>query len=498
MNGLRTALFFSFLAYSLPAFAQPTPPEGFPSKPITIVVHSKPGSGIDIASRLVSRIAKRKFGIDMVIENRPGASGLVAMRYVLSKPADGYTVLALTKSFVSTTLITHEKVSLDSFYLISSMMIDYEALITNRKSDVRTLPEIVEDARKKHGHQIWVGPLVGGVDHIMAMKSWDVLGIDAVWVPYESGSDAMMALLGKHGKVYVGNPGDISGKPDLMVAAVAAPHRLPQFPDAPTFLEYGYNLPREIIWRGFALKKGTPEPITKYIEGVFEAVAKDSEWIKFVENNGAVPDFIPHDEFVNMVHREKEEARKYLQKAGIITTDKAAGRRNLIIFVVVAVIALLIYLVMNPRFPQLRYGRTIFPYILVVLSIFLFLVTYSFPRGKLSGAVGPAIAPRLWLGGLFIFGLWVLVQELRDKTPPSKLPGRKNVMLMFASVIAYIVLGQIIGYFLTTTLFIFGASLLLGYRNIWIAALNAIGFALFAYIVFYRVLGVPLMVGYLF
>ncbi len=486
-----------FLFLSVPASSQ-TPSQGYPSKPITIVVHSKPGSGIDIASRLVARIAKRRFGIDMVVENRPGASGLVAMRYVLSKPADGYTILALTKSFVSTTLLTHEKVSLDSFHLIGAMMIDYEALITNRKSDVRTLPEIVEDARRSNGHQIWVGPLVGGVDHIMAMKSWDVLGIDAIWVPYESGSDAMMALLGKHGKVYVGNPGDISGKPDLMVAAVAAPHRLEQFPDAPTFLEYGYDLPREIMWRGYGLKKGTPPEIAAFLEEVFSTVAADSEWVNYVKNNGAVPVFIGHDDFVKMVHEERIEARNYLQKAGILTVDKKAGKRVLMFFVIVTLIALIGWALGAWKLPQFRYGRTIFPYVIVALSAFMYLVTYTFPKGKLSGFVGPALAPRLWLIGLLVFGSWVLIEEIRDSSPPVRRPGFLKVLLLMGFVIVYLLIGRILGYFVTTGLFVFLSAILLGYRRYLLAALTAAGFVLFAYVVFYKVLGVPLMVGFLF
>ncbi len=495
---MRKAIFgILALLLSFPLAAQ-SPPPGYPSGPITIVVHSKPGSGIDMASRIVASIAKRRFGLEMVVENRPGASGLVAMRYVLSKPADGMTVLALTKSFVSTTLITHEKVSLDSFYLIGAMMIDYEALITNRKSDVRTLPEIVEDARREQGRQIWVGPLVGGVDHIMAMKSWDVLGIDAIWVPYESGSDAMMALLGKHGKVYVGNPGDIAGKPDLMVAAVAAPHRLEEFPDAPTFLEYGYDMPREIMWRGYGLKEGTPPQIAAYLEYVFSEIAKDSEWVRFVKSKGAVPVFIGHDEFVDMVHQEKAEAKSYLQKAGILTVDKSAGRKTLLFLLIVSALTLLIWIIGALQMPQFRWGRTIFALLTVAVSVFMFLVTFTFPEGKLSGVVGPALAPRLWLIGLFVFGLWVLLDEIRDKTPPQKLPGSRNVLTLLAFVLIYLAVGRIIGYFVTTGLFIFVASILLGYRKLAIAAITALGFVLFAYIVFYRVLGVPLMVGLLF
>jgi len=214
----------------------------YPEKPITFIVHSKPGSGIDITTRQFTRIAAKYTNATFVVENKTGGSGIIAMREVLDRPADGYTILAMTKSFLSTILLSKSGINLDDFYLLSCLVIDPEVLITNRHSQIRTMDDIIRDAKARQGRQEWLGPLVGGVDHLMAVKVWETLGIRGEWIPFEGGSDALAALLGQHGVVYVGNPVDVKGRPDLMIAAVSAEHRLPEFPEAPTFHELGYDL----------------------------------------------------------------------------------------------------------------------------------------------------------------------------------------------------------------------------------------------------------------
>jgi len=77
----------------------------YPEKPITILVHSKPGSGIDIASRQLAKIARKYTDATILVENKIGASGIIAMEELLSRKNDGYSVLAVTKSFISTILL---------------------------------------------------------------------------------------------------------------------------------------------------------------------------------------------------------------------------------------------------------------------------------------------------------------------------------------------------------------------------------------------------------
>ncbi len=186
MNLHLNRLIFIVLIFLLFNVAHAT----FPEKPITIVVHSKPGSGIDITSRQLANIARKYTKATILLENKTGGSGIFAMRYVLNKKADGYTILAVTKSFISTVLLTKGGVKMSDFDFLACMVVDPEVLITNRHSSVRTLEDIIRDAREKNGHRRWLGPLVGGVDHLMAVETWEKLGISGEWIPYEGGADA--------------------------------------------------------------------------------------------------------------------------------------------------------------------------------------------------------------------------------------------------------------------------------------------------------------------
>ncbi len=310
---LVSLLLIFVLIFSVSAFSK------YPDRPITIVVYTSPGGAIDITSRLIANIAKKYVDVPIVVENKKGAGGIVATQYVLSKPADGYTIFGMTSSVISSTIKGRRTKNLDKLYYLAMMVKDYECLITNKKLKVVTFEDIIKDAKAKNGKQLWVGPAAGGTDHLFAMKVWKATGIKAKWIPFKGGSKAIAALLGGHGVVYVGNPQDTIGRPDLFVAAVASPKRLKGFEDSPTFEELGYpQLTGEVLWRGYALKKGTPQDRIKFLEDLFEKVSKDPEWISFVEKGSMAPVFIKGVEFAVEVAKQKAKDTAFLKEAGLI------------------------------------------------------------------------------------------------------------------------------------------------------------------------------------
>ena len=473
----------------------------FPDKPITIVVHSKPGSAIDVTARRLAQIAHKYTPAVFLVENKSGGSGTVAMRYVLSKKADGTTILAATKSFISTILLTKSNLSLKDFNFFACMVIDPEALITNRHSKVRTFEDIVWDARAKKEHQRWLGPLVGGVDHLMAVKTWEVVGIRGEWIPYEGGADALAALMGHHGTVYVGNPIDVKGRPDLMIAIVANPVRLEEFPDVPTFLEKGYPaLKSEVLWRGFGVKKGTDLRALHFLEDLFKKISQDPEWIEFVESTSARPVFLGHDAFARMIQNDHKEAVKYLRLAGVLPPDISQKRPwELRLFLVFLVIVLLLLgLAFRFRRHWLN-GNVLFSVVLIVLSVYLFLDTFNFPSGKLSNTVGPATVPRLWIYGLIAFSVWLMIDSIRKNVRLTRENNHTGPVLAMAGLMAvYLIAIPYLGYFLSTLLFLAGGIYLMAYRCHAVVAASVAGYLFFAYLVFIRVLHVPLPKGRLF
>ncbi len=298
-------------ASTVPALA------AYPDKPIKIVNYVAPGGLMDVTSRKFVSIAKKYTDATFVVENTAGAGGLVAIGAVLEQPADGYTVFAATTSVVDK--VVSAKKSVDEmvwgFEWVAMLMRDPECIITSENGGYTTFAKLVEEAKKQGGKQIWGGPATGGNDHLFAQKVWETAGMKAKWLPYKSGPEAMMGTLSGQNAAYVGNPADTQGRKGYKIVAVSAVKRLPQLPDVPTFKELGYKgLDNEIMWRGFAIKKGAPEEAYKWWEELNRKVAKDPEWRSFLVRDGIEVCDWGRDKFNKQVKGDIETAQHFTKK----------------------------------------------------------------------------------------------------------------------------------------------------------------------------------------
>lgn len=315
-------LFVTLVALLILSFMSTEAAKGaFPSKPVRIINYVAPGGLMDVTSRKFVDVASKYTDAVFVIENRTGAGGMIGAEYVLGQPADGYTIFAPTTSSLVQVVATESDIDkyIWGFEWVAMLMKDPECIISNKELPIHDWVDIVEDAKAKGGDQIWVGPSTGGNDHLMAMKVWDAAGIEAIWVPFESGPKAMAALMGGQGVAYVGNPADTTGRPDLIVCAVSKDERLPQYPDAPTFKELGLEgLDDEIMWRGFAMKKGCPREAVEWFQDLVEQVANDPEWKTFFEEQAIEVVAYRTDEYTKVVEKDVADAKRLFKKFGVI------------------------------------------------------------------------------------------------------------------------------------------------------------------------------------
>ncbi len=467
----------------------------YPDRPISIVVHTKAGGAIDLTARVVASVARKYTDVPIVVENRYGGSGAVAMRAVLDGPADGYMVLAAPATFVSTVQITQSDFGMDDFYFLACLTEAPEALITNSDSDVVTFEDIVSDARAKGGRQIWVGPGVGSLDHLMAVKTWDKVGVTGTWVPYDGGGAAIAALLGKHGAVYVGNPEDVRGRPILHIAAVSAPERLDNLPDTPTFLELGYDLPNEVMWRGFAVKQGTPPEVVAYLEDLLRKVSEDEEWLEFVEANSAKAVFYGHEEFTALVDRDSRDSVKYLRMAKILAPeeDAAARRLRVLSWLVVPVVAALVALLLRLR-RRPPTGATVIAGACLAIAAVFFIRALGFPPPTPGQNVSPATVPIIWSSLLAVFAVMEIRSDLLHHKPVEH--GRVGLVLgIILLMMLFVALLQRLGFFIATAVLLLSGIYAMGYRRHAVAIAVAVAVLGFCYVIFVRVLGLPLPMG---
>ncbi len=480
----------------------------FPNRPVKIVVYTAPGGLIDITARKFTDVATKYTDATFVVENRPGAGGAVGIQSVLQAPADGYTIFAGTKSNISFLVGADAAVDPHDLNWFAMLMADPECVITNVKAEIDTWEEIVEDAKERPGEQIWLGPDTGGLDHIMAMKLWERSGIACKWIPFKSGGAAKTALLGGQGVCYVGNPRDIGGNPDLKVAAVSAEKRLPQFPDTPTFTELGLpRLEHEIMWRGFAVKKGTPKKALAWFSDLIDKVTQDPDWRAFWEKGGIEVVHYGPEEFNRIVERDRMEFHHYLASLGLIEPeihpmDGSEPRPNQLnmelLTLGILMVQILLFAIAGIRLKSKLFqytGRILFPIFFISLSLFFWMLSTRFRSGE---SYGPAIVPRLWSIFLTLFSFILYVKVIMGKEDRDPKPGRLDTVIQFIVLLMLYLPGiNYIGYFISTIIFLPVAMWLLGYRRKIAIILITIVWTILSWALFFQLLHVALPTGIL-
>lgn len=320
---LTLALMMVFTLCVSVSAAEEEGPAWEPDKPITILNYVDSGGGMDVATREFAKVAEKYTDATFVVDNKPGAGGMTCMDYVLDQPADGYLIFAGTISNIAY-LVSNEE-DLDhyvwGFEWIENIMADPMCIIV-RQDENMTLDELIEDS--KSGKQIWVGPSTGGIKHVIGMKFWDALGIDpetTQWVPFESGPLAMTALLGGQGVASVGNPSDVEGR-ELKNLVIATHEKLAKYPDVPNFADLGFpELDDVSMWRGFAVKDGTPPEMIEWFQDLYVKVSQDEEWIEFFNERSIAVKNETTEAFEAQIKIDIEDNMKTLKSLGMIDED---------------------------------------------------------------------------------------------------------------------------------------------------------------------------------
>jgi tripartite-type tricarboxylate transporter receptor subunit TctC len=480
---------------------------GFPNRPIRIIVYTSPGGLIDYTARKFADVARKYVDQPMVVINKPGAGGIVAFDDVLQTPADGYTMLAVTKSNISKVLSAGRDDLFGRMDWFAKVMEDPQCLIVNRKAAARDWPAIKTNALERQGRQNWLGPDIGGLDHLSALKIWRSAGIEARWIPYESGGQAIASLLGELGVTYVGNPSEARSNPNLQVAVICAPERLASFPDVPVFREFGVEgVDNESMWRGFAFRKGVPEEIKAWYHALFEKVNRDPDWRGEWEPFGITVNYLSQGPFTREVERDRKESEFYLREIGLMR-EAGTGRSGLLagvgeglaanwmkLALVLANVLLALVLWKSPA--RHHFGELMILGFLVSVAVMFFILTEWLPAPSNIDRIGAAGVPRLWISLLLPLALYQTVVIVRDRAMYREAPGMPLLVWCLLALCGYILLIPWLGYLLASFLFIPGVLWLMGFRKpLWIAAIT-VGWLFFAWGVFKKLLHVDLPGGF--
>ncbi len=478
----------------------------FPNQPIRIIVYTSPGGLIDFTARRFAEVA-RKHAPDQpfVVINRPGGGGIVAFEEVLQMPANGYTLMAVTRSNISKLVATGRSGLIDAFDWHAYIMDNPHVLITHTQGGLQDWDDLLSNAREQDGRQLWLGADIGGVKHVSGIKMARAADIDMRWIPYSSGGQAIAALMGNLGGVYLGNPNDAMRSDDLRVAVVAARERMADFPDKPTFTELGIDgLEDELIWRGFALRKGVPEPIKEWYSELIQAVVNDPDWIDGWAGEGVNLTYRGPEEFSRIVDRDRDEFAFYLRDVGLVydvpesrsrlrLISETPGRYFFSGFMLTLNIVLAVMLFHSGLRP--RAGEIVLLLVLTSLSVLFYLLTVNMPPPSPIDRIGAQGVPRLWIIlmiPLAITKVYLLANHPLKGDPknsPRFLIGFISLLLGYALLIPWI------GYHLLTLIYLPAILWMLGYRRPLRIGIITVAWLLFSWLVFQRLLYVDLPGG---
>jgi tripartite-type tricarboxylate transporter receptor subunit TctC len=298
------ALLFS--EASIAASSQP-----YPSRPVRLLVGYAPG-GSDVTARMLAQKLAEKLNQPFVIDNRPGASSVLATDLLAKAPPDGYTLIFSTAAH-SVTSVYYQKLPYDpirDFTPISRVGSVPFVLVTHPSFPATTLREFVAVARQKPGQLNHGSAGTGGIGHLAQALFCKQAGIDARHVAYKGTGPAVLAMVS--GEIQFGMPNLVGALPQvragkLRAYGTATAARTPLAPDIPTLAEAGVSGVEAGTWYGINAPRGTPQAVVEQLNREIVAILGAPAFREQLAAVGVVPEPSTPQEFGAFIQSEIEK-----------------------------------------------------------------------------------------------------------------------------------------------------------------------------------------------
>jgi tripartite-type tricarboxylate transporter receptor subunit TctC len=295
----------------------------YPAKGIRLVVGFPPGGGTDIVTRLVGQKLTEAWGQQVIVDNRPGATGMIAANAIAKAPPDGYTLLtahvnsqAIAPSIVAKPLYD----PLGDFAYVSYLGYSPNVLVVHPSTPAKTLKELIALAKARPGQLTYASPGVGSTNHLAGEMLHIGAGIDIVHVPYKGSAPAIIDLLG--GQVVM-NFDTVSStiayiKSGRMRAlAVTTSKRDPLLPNVPTVRESGFRDFEVTNWYGIAAPAGTPREIVTKLNAEINRILQLPDITSKLDELAVRRTAMTPEQFTDFVRAENEKYRKVAKESGV-------------------------------------------------------------------------------------------------------------------------------------------------------------------------------------
>jgi tripartite-type tricarboxylate transporter receptor subunit TctC len=298
----------------------------WPRQPLKLVVPYAPGGVNDVVMRLLGRRVSERLGQPVVVENRPGAGGVVGTNAVVRAEPNGYTIGAAATSTLIATPLTNLESSLDAardLAFVSIVATVPMVLTVNASIPVNNAAELTRYVRAHRGKLGYGSMAVGHYGHVAVMELSDAENADMVHSPYRGEAPLLQDLVGDQIQLAFITPPAVlpmadSGKIKLL--GVSGTKRLRLFPNVPTLAEQGFKAPifqMNAGWMGIVAPAHTPADALQRLNAEYVAAVRDPEINKQMSDLGLDPVGSTAEAFRATYLRERPVWRKMLVKAGL-------------------------------------------------------------------------------------------------------------------------------------------------------------------------------------
>jgi tripartite-type tricarboxylate transporter receptor subunit TctC len=313
---MRLVFAFCGLLLSLCVNAQ-----GFPQKPIKVIVPFPPGGVTDSIARITADWLTQRLGQPVVAENRPGASGAIAAEFVARADADGYILFSAATPQLAVVPYV-QKISYDpvkDFAPISIVGTNSFILSCNDKLPVKTLKELVDYVKQRPGQLNFASPGQGSVGHLSMALFLARAEIRMEAVLYKGGGPAVADMVAGHVPCYFGNLNELiphAGTGRVNLLATSGERRARQLPNVPTVAESGYPGFRTMTWNGYVAPAATPRAVIERIAREIGAACKDAAFAGRLDKIGVDPVCGTPAEFAQAIREDLATWKEAVQAAG--------------------------------------------------------------------------------------------------------------------------------------------------------------------------------------
>lgn len=294
----------------------------YPSKPVRIVVGYPAGGPTDVVARILAERLTALNGQPFVVDNKPGASSVIATGEVVRAAPDGYTLLMAASNHTTNPAIIPD-LPYDSIKGLAGVALAAEGphvLVAHPEAPFSSVAELLAYARANPEKVKYSSSGMGGTVHFAGAMLEDAAKIKLLHVPYKGAAPAVQDLIGGQVQISPATLASVNNQVKagrLKLLAIAADKRAPDYPDVPTFAELGYPQVLISAWAGLLAPKATPRPVLDKLATQIRDILAQPETVQRIQGLGMSPSGVALDAFDAQIMKEIDVFGRIARERGI-------------------------------------------------------------------------------------------------------------------------------------------------------------------------------------